>query len=123
MKKLFALVVMVVFLMVGCATGVSRCKLCSIDYGPYPDNYKELIKETFNARLFDPYSAVYTFAEPCKGLVRRIPVIGVRNPGWIICGTLNAKNRMGGYTGAKTFYVFIRNGRVRSATLEEASKD
>ncbi len=30
----------------------------------------------------------------------------------IVCGTVNAKNAMGGYVGYKPFYVRIRNGAV-----------
>lgn len=49
--------------------------------------------------LFDPYSAVYD---------------GVRiiNDGrdHLVCGTVNAKNRLGGYVGAKPFLYNVRSG-------------
>lgn len=32
--------------------------------------------------------------------------------GWIVCGTVNAKNKMGGYVGAQPFYAVIRNNVV-----------
>ncbi|NIZ14724.1 hypothetical protein [Phaeobacter sp. HF9A] len=36
---------------------------------------------------------------------------------FIVCGTLNGKNAMGGYVGYKPFYVRIRNGQVESFLL------
>ena len=33
---------------------------------------------------------------------------------YIVCGTLNAKNAMGGYVGYKPFYVRIRNNAIES---------
>ena len=36
---------------------------------------------------------------------------------YIVCGTLNAKNAMGGYVGYKPFYVRIRGGAVAAFTV------
>ena len=43
------------------------------------------------------------------------------NGDYIVCGTLNAKNAMGGYVGYKPYYVRIRNGSVASLILPSAS--
>jgi hypothetical protein len=32
--------------------------------------------------------------------------------GWAVCGTVNAKNRYGGYVGAQPFFVLIRDNQV-----------
>jgi hypothetical protein len=63
------------------------------------------------AVLFDPYSAVYEFTrEPRHGWVHPVgspPVFG-----WKVSGTLNAKNRFGGYVGAKPFFIIIKDEKV-----------
>jgi hypothetical protein len=40
-----------------------------------------------------------------------------KNGDFIVCGTLNAKNAMGGYVGYKPFYVRIRNGAIEALQL------
>lgn len=56
--------------------------------------------------LFDPDSAQITWTSGFQwGFMK--PLIGRRTHGWIACGAVNAKNRMGGYVGAQGFLVFI----------------
>lgn len=43
------------------------------------------------------------------------------NGDYIVCGTVNAKNAMGGYVGYKPYYVRIRNGSVASLILPSES--
>jgi len=83
-------------------------ELRNSDFGPYPDNYEEIIKNYFHFKLFDPYSAQYTFGEPIKRYVRSGEIFG-----WGVCGTVNAKNRLGGYTGAEQFWVIISHGEIK----------
>ena len=54
--------------------------------------------------LFDPSSAQITYTSGFQWGYSK-PIIGKKTWGWIACGTLNAKNRMGGYVGAKTFWI------------------
>ena len=78
----------------------------SADFGAYPSDYENIVRAYFSRSLFDPYTAVYTFESPVKGRIGGGP-----SPfGWIACGTLNAKNRMGGYVGANDYLVKIYNG-------------
>lgn len=46
------------------------------------------------------------------------PFIGQRTFGWVACAAVNAKNRMGGYTGAQVFYVFVDASGAVSAKQE-----
>lgn len=71
-------------------------------------------KAAIGRNLKDPYSAVYEgiyFGRTAKG-----------DP--VVCGTVNAKNSMGGYAGRKRFYYFtdeyleIESGKQRSVILE-----
>jgi hypothetical protein len=54
--------------------------------------------------LFDPASAQINWSSGFRwGFAK--PVIGRRTHGWIACGSLNAKNRLGGYVGAEPFWI------------------
>ena len=84
------------------------------DYGKPPSKeYPNLIKNYFKPILIDPTSPIYTFEKPQKGWDERLA--GYRsNPafGWQVCGTVNSKNRMGGYTGSVPYVVFFREGSI-----------
>jgi len=91
-----------------CATPTKE-EVDRADIGPRPENAQQLVRDHFAQTLFDPYSAVYTFN---YGPERGVWVGLGTDYGWIMCGTLNAKNRLGGYVGAKRFRVLISHGRV-----------
>jgi hypothetical protein len=116
-QTLSALVLMGVLFNAGCipmmqemmaAPMPTKEQALSADYGPYPDNYEQIVKDYFSKFLFDPYSAVYTFGTIERGYDRSNKL----EFGWIVCGTINAKNRMGGYVGAKDYSVMIRYNQV-----------
>ena len=101
----------VISLATACASPPTDDQVRAADTGPYPSNYEQIVKDNFATSLFDPYSAVYSFTRtPTKGYGGS-PIVGARI-GWIVCGTVNAKNRMGGYVGVKPFVVVISNGAV-----------
>jgi hypothetical protein len=91
--------------------GPSPEELRAADYGPSPTNYQEAIRTHYAQWLFDPYSAVYTFGTPGTGWVRPGPTASPVY-GWRVCGTVNAKNRFGGYVGARPFVIVIRHDQV-----------
>jgi hypothetical protein len=69
--------------------------------------------------LFDPDSAVINWRSGFAwGFVK--PIIGRRTYVWVACGTLNAKNRYGGYVGAKQFWIAAdANGAVTANWVDE----
>lgn len=87
-------------------------QITAADYGMYPSNYKEIAGHFISNRLIDPDSARYSnWIEPAKAWgidsSRGINIFGYR-----VCVDVNAKNRMGGYTGRKPYYILIREGVV-----------
>lgn len=69
------------------------------------------------AMLFDPGSAQIAWTEGFRwGYLK--PIIGKKVYQWVGCGQINAKNRMGGYVGAKPFYVAVRLDGTVSAESE-----
>lgn len=95
------------------------------DYGQYPSDYEEIVHDWINRIFFDPQS-VYdlTISKPVKAWIQEPAPIEfyIQNPSHLDFGktyysyrvsvTCNAKNRMGGYVGRKTFKLHIRNGII-----------
>jgi len=90
-------------------------QLARADYGPYPDQFEEIVKRHFSRALYDPYSAVYEF--PRAATTEWTLMRGKIVYGWGVKGFVNARNRFGGYVGARPFAVLIRNGQVLWADI------
>lgn len=65
---------------------------------------RQTVEASLKANLYDPSSAQIVWTNGFQWGYAK-PIIGKRTWGWIACGTLNAKNRMGGYVGASAFWV------------------
>ncbi len=123
MKQLILLAMMIAIAVgsVGCVskTGPTSTQLTSAQYGPYPDAYQTIIKEYHSHTLLDPYSAKYEFATPEKSWmwVKKRTRLGMDYNNSIVIGwgveyAINAKNRMGGYTGSTRYKAIIVDGIV-----------
>jgi hypothetical protein len=88
------------------------------DPGPDPtwERAVPLAEAAIKNRLIDPSSAQiewpYKFS---SGTLKAL--LGKRRAGWMTCGWVNAKNRMGGYTGKAWFFVMINNGVVTEIAI------
>jgi hypothetical protein len=93
------------------------------DPGPDPtwERAVPLAEAAIKSRLIDPSSAQiewpYTFS---SGTLKAL--LGKRRAGWMTCGWVNAKNRMGGYTGKAWFFVMINNGVVTEIAIGTADE-
>ncbi len=106
MKK-FILVLMFVFLS-SCVSGPSKEELLKADFGMKPENYEEKIKNAMITSLIDPTSPIYKINPIVKksvfnGILRG----GGYTHGWLSCGSVNSKNRFGGYAGWQRFSAFF----------------
>jgi hypothetical protein len=88
------------------------------DYGPQP-TFPDAIRigeAAIRDRMIDPDSAriewPYNFI---AGTLK--PLLGHRNAGYYTCGFVNARNRMGGYTGKVWFLIMERDGKVTSLDI------
>lgn len=109
-------------LMAGCAAQATTASdrpvaetvdTANADYGQYPSNFEELVKQWGAANLKDPDSARYTrISKPRKEyLVANLkPAFG-----YSVCATINAKNSYGGYSGNQTYWFMIRDGKIERA--------
>jgi len=75
---------------------------------PKPSSQKaaeNAVKSYFVDKLFDDETARWQFSlPPVRGSIHSL----IKNEaGWFMCGKVNAKNRMGGYTGYTTFFAYF----------------
>lgn len=117
MKKILILVCLLI--LSGCASSPPTAEqLQSAEYGPYPSNWKEQVKERMKIILVDPDSVQYRFnyPEPKKAWHDILGDEGMfsteRIYGWRTCFQYNAKNSLGGYVGYKDVFVFFNNGQI-----------
>lgn len=88
-------------------------------YGPPPEweQYRSIAEADIARRLVDPESARITWlGRYHKGGWK--PFLQGRVAGYVACGTVNGRNRMGGYAGAVSFVTVIDYGRVIFAELD-----
>lgn len=110
MKKSF--VFLALLALAGCKSTADKVENWQeIDAGPKPTNYEALTVEAVKGILKDPDSAKITnISGPYKEYrVSRFL--------WAVCGSVNAKNSYGGYTGSKPFMVSIYEGVVLNAHI------
>ncbi len=106
----FVIILLMPFLLTSCMYEVKPQDIASADYGKVPPIYKQAIEGYMQGRLFDPYSAMYRYlGEPMRGYAH---VHGGANPpefGHVVEVGINAKNRMGAYTGEKMYVFLFKN--------------
>ena len=117
-ERLCSIVVSAV-LLYGCATQIPPEVIASADYGPPPpENYQELIRAEFAGILIDPTSPIYQFDEPRRGYTREAPMFNTQQRfGWRVCGTVNSRNRFGGYVGSVPFFVLFQGNRIEEMII------
>lgn len=118
MKRFLLIIQMLIVasMMCGCAMMIapSEAEMAKFDYGEYPANYEDLVKQHMKNILFDPYSAQYQFmGTPSRGYVQNSPLLGgSRLIGFRGFFMVNAKNKFGAYVGNQKFGYLIRNNKV-----------
>lgn len=119
---IFALIVAA---LAGCAAQITPEQLRNADYGPMPsEGHQDVIRAHFARTLIDPTSPLYEFTPPRRGYTAESPVFGTETKfGWIVCGRINGKNRMGGYAGWAPFYVLMRGNRVEFSIIGDSRRD
>ena len=117
MKKVYSFVVLLcLFGFIGCAAPSRPLTDEELRYlgtgpGPLPDNYQEIVTAYMDGVLIDPESARYSgWKGPVRGTARDL--YGRHVIGWQVCADVNAKNRMGGYTGRQLHFFLIHGGKV-----------
>lgn len=117
MKKLMVSCSIVISLFLGCTTTPRPTpeQLSTADYGALPSNAETLIHSVVAPRLIDPNSATYVLSSPKKGTNT---MSGERVYGWKVCGTINSKNRFGGYVGPRPVFALIKDDKIAVLLFE-----
>lgn len=111
-----AIQMLVVALLLGCATATKE-EISKADFGNPPINIEASVKGLMAQRLKDPYSAMYRFGNPRKGVTQDGLLLGGKKRfGWIVPVGINAKNSFGGYTGEQMHYFLFSGNMVYDAT-------
>lgn len=75
-----------------------------------PKSVKAEVKARMENLLNDPYSAHYTFD---------IWFGPTKTNTYVACGTYNAKNQFGAYTGKQLWQAYVKGGRVVDLAIAE----
>lgn len=104
------------------ATALLASSLPASGQGLDWDEYRKLGEAAVLAMLVDPDSAQISWSSGYhKGGYK--PFLAKRVHGWVACGTVNARNRMGGYAGRQDFIVVIDKRRVQWAGIAKSPTD
>ena len=102
--------ILLALLMAGCASHLSPSQMAEGDYGELSPNYKEAIKTHMQTLFYDPESARYRYEkEPVKGYAYVPNDAPKLEFGYIVDAHINAKNRLGGYTGEDTYQFLVKH--------------
>lgn len=104
-------------LLTGCATTPTPTKT----HGPFPENYKSILKSYILRSYIDPYTlrnvSVSTPVQASRG-----GWFNNEPAGWLVCVEANGKNRMGGYTGIQVSAFVINNGMIVDSGSSKTSR-
>jgi len=84
----------------------------SVNYGPKPDDYQQIIRDFLRNRLTDPTAAILDFKAGPSQLYQKVTVVRGLQFGWAVCVMVNDKNTRGAYEGFTPGVYFIRDGKV-----------
>lgn len=87
----------------------------SVNYGPKPDNYQQIIRDYLRNRLTDPTAAIIDFKAGPTHMYQKSAAGRDVQFGWAVCTMVNDKNTYGAFTGFSPAVYFIRNGKVEAA--------
>jgi len=117
----FSIFAVLIFLLYACASTPTAEDLASADYGPYPDNYRQSIKNYAKGYLKDPQSAQWKFNYlPRESWLKYWG--GVRY-GWGVCTEIDTKTSEEVYTGYRKHFFLIKNGRVVQNIYDSGNED
>ena len=112
MKLVLPLLVIAIMLS-GCASAPTEEQLANADYGSYqsPEDCIRVAEEVIANSLKDPFSAIFRHSTCRTGYWSSVPIFGMPVAfGYTQSGTVNGKNSYGGYVGARSYRVLVKNG-------------
>lgn len=108
--RIFGVVVTVAFILSGCVANNIEAETKPIKDSRVINLAKTLVSE----RMRDPEATRFK---------NGFSAYQTKRGDYIVCGTVNAKNAMGGYVGYKQFYVRIRNNEIAAFNLPDENDE
>jgi hypothetical protein len=97
-----------------CKAPPTKEEMASVDYGPRPDDYEQIVRDYFKTRLADPASAVIEFKAGPKMLYQQGTLLRNGDWGWGVCVEVREKTPERGYGRAYPMAFYLRNGKVET---------
>lgn len=122
--KIFKLAILIFsFIITGCVSEPTKEELASINYGPYPTNFKKIIENHLSFVLKDPDSMKVRYLKQPTKLYYLPSGGGKYNGAYSVCALVNAKNGFGGYSGGKLSWFLIKNNAVIDYEISSNQRD
>jgi len=106
--------VLVATTLAGCKSPPTKEEKSSVDYGPRPENYEQIVREYLKTRIKDPASAIVEFRAGPNPLYQQNTILRPLQYGWGLCVFINDKDR-NGERNAYPMVFYIRNGLIVTA--------
>ena len=106
------IIILMLAILAGCVTPVTKEEMATADYGPAPTAYQEEIKSWLSLRLNSPKDAVVEFRNEPKQLYQRGTPVRGEQYGWGVCVFINDKNKAGAYDGFYPMTFVLRNEKI-----------
>ena len=106
-----SLLVLMLALLAGCDTTVTKEETAGLDYGPKPSRWREEIKSYLDLRLSNPKESVVEFRSEPKQLYQRDTLVRERQYGWATCVWVN-EMKDGKLSGFYPMTVFMREEKI-----------
>lgn len=87
------------------------------------ENWRATIESAITDRLIDPHSAEYKWSSLFVHASWKPDLFEKRVSGWVTCGYVNSKNRMGGYSGKMAFSAVIENNVIKHLSIDSPGKE
>ena len=98
-------------MLAGCQSTVSKEELASVHYGPRPEDWQGAIRAYLDPRIPDLKTAIVAFRTEPKPMLQKETPLRARQWGWAICVWVN-ENHPRGYSGIYPMTFFFRDGKI-----------
>ena len=93
------------------------------DFGTFPENYQELVKNYMERRLKDPESVRYRFQDKPIKWYEISDTLATTVFNYQLVVFINAKNSYGGYTGENEYRFSLKNGVITNCVNVTAARN
>jgi hypothetical protein len=122
MRKILLPSIVIALSACGAAYNVDPAQITAVgaEAPPVRDTIIPIIESQIRSRLKDSQSAQFSWPNEFVAGQHQ-PLMAKPVYGWVTCGTVNARNGFGGYTGPQAVLVVVRNNQVLFMDMDSPS--